>query len=196
MKRITNILTALLIVIGTVANANTLDSVTASTGNNTLRVRNTSQNLYKVIYRSNSAQTVKINLRDNKNRVLHSERVSTKTGFAKPFDLSLLPAGEYVVEVISGTSVEREVINKASVKELYNGLVEVSKLDNNKKVRLDIAGNNHSFDFYIVSESGEVIYDETTSTSKIYNLEKVAVDNVNILVYKNGQVIASSAIKF
>ena len=104
--RTINILAALVIVLGTVVNAN------ANTTGTELKVWETKAKTFRLIYKSEAVQTVKVNILDGDNKVLHTQKVKSTDGFMLPINMSKLPSGEYTVEIVSGNEVERRSIKK------------------------------------------------------------------------------------
>ena len=150
---------------------------------------------YNVLYRSATKESVKIKFLNEKRRVLYTEWVRSSKGFVKPFDLNQLPKGTYTIELVSNEQVLQESIKLYSAKELYDQMIQISELDE-QKVKVDVdtkAGDE--VDVFIMNDEGGVIYNESTSESKVYNLSNVDLKEVTVLIYKNGEVIKTTDIK-
>jgi hypothetical protein len=82
--------------------------------------------VFKVIYKSETAGKVRVNVYDADNDVVYTERFNNTNGFILPLNFSKLGFGEYTVEFIdgSGTHIERIV----SLPAVAIGNIRVAKL--------------------------------------------------------------------
>ena len=121
--------------------------------------------IFKVIYKSETAGKVKLNLYNEKSEIVYSESFSSTQGFILPLNLSKLSFGEYKVEIIdaSGTTVEKIVYQP--VKQLDN--IRVSKLTSAEGKFLVAVANptNEKVTVKIFDNYDNLLYNEVKSVS-------------------------------
>src|SRR5688572_10929054 len=72
--------------------------------------------IFKVIYKSENAGKVKLNIYNANARVIMSETFSNVNGFILPINFKGLEFGEYTIEVIDANGKTVEKVNYAPVK--------------------------------------------------------------------------------
>ena len=92
--------------------------------------------IFKVIYKSENAGKVKLNIYNANARVIMSETFSNVDGFILPINFKGLEFGEYTIEVIDANGKKVEKIAYAPVKS--NKIVHISKLKADGKYLLSV----------------------------------------------------------
>lgn len=121
--------------------------------------------IFKVIYKSETAGKVKLNLYNEKSEIIYSEAFGSTQGFILPLNFSKLSFGEYKIEVIdaSGTAFEKIVYQPA--KQLDN--IRVSKLTSAEGKFLVAVSNpaNEKVTVRIFDNFNNLLYNEVKSVS-------------------------------
>lgn len=87
--------------------------------------------VYKLIYKGETAGRVKVNILDNKGKVIFSEAINGLDGFIFPMNFAGLASGEYTVQVIDASGKKEEKISFEALKPTSTVKhVRVSKLAN------------------------------------------------------------------
>ncbi|MBL7858797.1 MAG: hypothetical protein JNM57_14000 [Cyclobacteriaceae bacterium] len=84
--------------------------------------------VFKVIYKGETAGRVKLNLYDAKGTIIFSESINAGEGFIRPLNFTGLQAGEYTVELVDASGKKVEKINYVTKK--LASVVRVSRLAN------------------------------------------------------------------
>lgn len=121
--------------------------------------------VFKVIYRGESASKVKLNVLNASSDIVFTETFNNMDGFIRPLNFSGLQFGEYTIEVTDaqGTRVER--INYQPMK--AERAVHVSKLVNDEgSFLLSVAKNNgQSITVKIFDNDSNLLYTGSRSDS-------------------------------
>jgi hypothetical protein len=83
--------------------------------------------VFKVIYKSENAGKVRVNVYDADNDVVYTERFNNTNGFILPLNFSKLGFGEYTVELIDGSG--KQIQRIVSLPAVVIGNIRVAKLD-------------------------------------------------------------------
>jgi flagellar hook assembly protein FlgD len=100
-------------------------------------IAGTNASVFKVVYKSETANRVKVSIRNSNGEVVFSESFRKMSRFARPYNFVGLPEGEYTIEVNDnhGIKVEKVIYSLGAVK----SLVKVSKLSEQGKFLLSVA---------------------------------------------------------
>lgn len=130
-------------------------------------------------------ESVVLRIKDKQGYVLHREVVDQREVYAKKYDFSELPNGEYIVEVKTGNGIITESFALAAGKanavyfkpaiQLGPGLIKVAFMN-----RIDSPVSLRLYD-----EGGEVLYEEMVSSQEIF------VKGLNVSQLKAGQYTLS-----
>ena len=101
MKKSISILTLLLIA-GSISFVNAFDDPRSTSG--VLKQGST----VKVLYKASELSDVKIYILDEQDQIVYTEKIKNTDGFARPYNLSNLPQGNYKIKLLdnSGSHVE------------------------------------------------------------------------------------------
>lgn len=152
--------------------------------------------IYKVVYERANADKLKLNVYNDK-----SERIFTQShvakGFIQPLNFQHLEAGEYTIEIVSGTSRETVRINHAP-RVIAGSFVHITRLNEGGKYLVSVAKRQGREDNITLNifQGDELIYNEsntlTEDFAKVYNV-KPDSENITIAVTdKYGKVTSAS----
>jgi hypothetical protein len=150
--------------------------------------------VFKVIYKGESASRVKLNVYNSSSQVIFSETVKSTGGFIRPLNFSGLNFGEYTIELTDASGTKTEKVNFQPAKS--ESLVHVSKLaDGNGKFLLSVANNEtDALTVRIFDEANNMIFSDTQADAgdfaKLYNIKNV-VGAVTFEVSDNSGTIKS-----
>ena len=186
MKRVSLILTG--VVLSTLVWAKSPDK--PNTGSSVAVVKVEGSSLFKLLYKSEKAQNVKVSLLDEKGNAIFKETVKNKSGFVRPYNLCEITEGQYTLQVQdeNGTTVEK--INYVTVKNEMT--VGITKLNETGKYILRIASpQKEDVTINVYDINAKLVHTETQSIDKgfaqVYNMKDV--DSFTIEVTdKNGIV--------
>lgn len=130
--------------------------------------------LFKLLYKSEKTQTVKVSLFDEKGKAIFHETLKNKNGFVRPYNFSGVDEGLYTIQVQdeNGTTVEK--INYVSVK--GEMLVDVKKLSEQDKYILRIASSGkENVTISVYDRDSKLLHSETQVVDKgfaqVYNMK-------------------------
>lgn len=115
MKKSISILTLLLIA-GSITFVNAFDNPGTSSG--VLKQGST----VKVLYKGSEQSDVKILIFDEQDQIIFTEKIKNTAGFARPYNFSNLPQGNYKIELIDNNGSHVEHINY-SIKPVHRSKV-------------------------------------------------------------------------
>jgi hypothetical protein len=133
--------------------------------------------IFKVVYKSASANRVEVTIRNSNNESVFSETLNKMTAFVRPYNFSELPEGEYTIELTDsqGKKVEKVNYSLGAVK----SLVRVTKLNNDPSKFMVTVGNQgeNEITVAIYSESGDLLHNGKFEVegdfAVVFNLKKV-----------------------
>jgi hypothetical protein len=170
MKRVSLILAG--VVLSTLVFAKSIDK--PSTGSSVSVVKVKGSSLFKLLYKSEKAQHVKISLLDESGKTIFNETLKSTKGFVRPYNFSGVDEGKYAIQVQdeSGTTVEK--INHVSEKNEKS--VSVIKLDDlNKYVLRIVSPQKDDVTINIYDRNSNLVHTENQTVDKgfaqIYNMK-------------------------
>ncbi len=144
--------------------------------------------IFKVIYKSENAGKVRINLYNSSNEVVFTESLSG--GFIRPLNFKGLEAGSYTLEIVDANGKRTEKITYAPAKSTYR----VAKLANAEgKFLLSVANPSSSVvTVKIFNNDGQLIHTETNSDVQVDFAKVFKVTNTTSVTFEvsdeNGKV--------
>jgi flagellar hook assembly protein FlgD len=115
--------------------------------------------VFKVIYKSASANKVQITISNSNNDIVFTESFNKKSEFTRPYNFNGLPEGEYTIEVKDnfGRKIEKVNYSLGTVK----SIIKVSKMSNEKaKYMLTVANKGTNvINVSIFNEAGDQLLD-------------------------------------
>jgi hypothetical protein len=105
------ILTLTLVLVSTVMFANGTDDKNPSASASGAAVIKNGESTFRVIYKSEQENDVKVSILNDKNVVVFSERVNNTDGFTRPYNFTSLSEGDYTITIEDGL---RKTLEKVS----------------------------------------------------------------------------------
>ncbi|MBL0740116.1 hypothetical protein [Chryseolinea lacunae] len=133
--------------------------------------------VFKLIYKSETASKVKLSIYDASAKVIFSETLSNVDGFIRPLNFSGLPFGEYTVEIADAAGKKIEKISFQPAK--TTGAIHVSKLANEEgKFLLAVSkGASSQINVKIYDEANNLVHSETREVAadfaQLYTIKTV-----------------------
>jgi hypothetical protein len=147
-----------------------LMSAVATFGNNLPKaevavVPSKGSEVFKVIYKAEAANKVKVNLYNSKSELIFSEIMGTTAGFILPLNFTKLNFGEYKLELIDATGKRTENISYQPAKTVQN--IRISKLgtSNDKFLVSVMSATNEKVTVRIFDHFNNLLHNEVTSVS-------------------------------
>lgn len=94
-------------------------------------------NIFKVVYKSTTANRVLVSIRNSKNEVVFSESFNKMSRFTRPYNFVGLPEGEYTIEVKDNQGKKVEKVNYSLG--VVNSLIKVTKIGDQPKFMVSVA---------------------------------------------------------
>lgn len=169
MKKSLSILTMLLI-ITSMTYANTFDNPSTS-----MAVLKNGATM-KLLYKAADQTDVKVLIVNDNNRIVFSEKIRNTSGFARPYNFSELPEGNYTIQLIDNTGRQIEHVNyKNEVKNTPSKIMHVMRVSGTAdKFVLSVPNKGVEEITITIYDQEGVLYNGTESVSgdfaKIYNL--------------------------
>jgi hypothetical protein len=142
-----------------------------------MTVTATSANVFKISYRAEVAENVKISIYDNNNQLVFVEVLSNVASFVRPYNFTEMSEGQYTIVVANKNGKQAEkVIYTANKIESFISVSEVANAEN--KYMLNVT-NNGSEDVFvrIFNNENTLVHEQsvkvTGSFGLIYNLNNV-----------------------
>jgi len=193
MKTKIQLIAVLLTVLSSVAFANDGEKNTKKT-TSYVEVKKKDAHTFSLVYKSANAEKVNIRLMDENNRVVFSETIKKYDAFARPYNLSNLPEGEYTLEVIDANGkTTKRIQNFSSSFTSHVKVPTYVKFDSvalNKYKLMIVSQTAKSARIKVYGKNGYEIYDANQKLNgnfaMLYDLSQVKAAIVQVEV--NGQV--------
>jgi hypothetical protein len=133
--------------------------------------------VFRVIYKGESASRVKLNVYNSSSQVIFSETVNSSGGFIRPLNFSGLQFGEYTIELTDASGKKSEKVNYQPAKS--GSQVHVSKLAAaDGKFLLSVAQHDgEPITVRIFDGASNLIFTDTRTDAsdfaKLYNVKNV-----------------------
>jgi len=162
---------AVLMVMSTMVFA--LDTPSAAAASGMAVMKNGST--FKVFYKGLKENTVKVTILNSEKEIVYRDIVKNTAGFARPYNFSNLPEGNYTIEVTDETGTRAEQISYNTGK--VEKLAHLSRLEG-ERYMLSVSNKEcQNLSIKIYNEDQTLIYTDnakvTGDFAKIYNLEKI-----------------------
>jgi ribosomal protein S8 len=119
--------------------------------------------VFKVIYRGETAGKVKLNVYNSESKIIFSETL-TSEGFIRPLNFTGLESGEYTVELIDATGKKVEKVSYKSAK--TNKYIHISKLADGNKFMVAVANpGNSQINVRIFDAQNNLLHSEVREVS-------------------------------
>ncbi len=154
---------------------------------------------YKLIYQSQTEESLLVSIKDAKGDLLVRQRLSKTNGFILPVSLRNVESGSYRIEVKGKSGSLTETINHTTQSDY---LMERLFLQKGKRGQFALVGHdlgNSEFNLLVYDDQSNQIYSDTLLSqvllNKRYNLGNVPSEWVKILVYHRGDLLIESRIE-
>lgn len=105
------ILTLSFVLLSTVMFANGTDDKNPSASASGAAVIKNGESTFRVIYKSEKENDVKVSILNDKNVVVYSEKVNNTDGFSRPYNFTSLTEGEYTISIEDGSKKTLEKVS-------------------------------------------------------------------------------------
>ena len=135
------------------------------------------KDVFRVIYKSETANDVKVRLYNSSNEIIHSTSINGTSGFILPLNLSMLNFGEYRVELTDASGKRVEKIVYQNVKSSDN--IRVSRLtsEEGKFMVSVLSAKNEKVTVRIFDSYNNLLHNEVKSVdgdfAQVYNLKNL-----------------------
>lgn len=122
------ILTLTLVLASTVMFANGVDDNPAASASGAAVIKN-GESTFRVIYKSEKENDVKVSILNDKNEVVFYEKLNNTDGFSRPYNFESLNEGDYTIAIEDGSkkTLEKVSYRSAKVSKMLNVLKVSSK---------------------------------------------------------------------
>ncbi|MBS1682526.1 MAG: T9SS type A sorting domain-containing protein [Bacteroidetes bacterium] len=127
-------------------------------------VSGSSKNVFKVVYKSELSTKVKVTIFNSDGKKVFTEEINNEKSFARPYNFSSLPEGEYVIEIEDELGKKSEKINYTlAPKNQPTSLMAVRKLTNfsSKYLITASAKGESKVNVSVYDTNGELLHSET-----------------------------------
>lgn len=153
---------------------------------------------FEVYYAADNAGMVTLHIYNEEHTRLYTQRVKSEYGFMLPVNLSNMPYGEYLIEIVDGNQRQTQVFNYAPIPS--GTYVNVHRVANSKQFALTLSKVQKGTSVNIYDQAANLLYREVIKEdgdfAKLYDLQKVAGTAVSIEVRERGQTLERKSIQF
>ncbi len=146
--------------------------------------------IIKVIYESSVSSLVKVTISDQDGNEVFAEKVASNEGFIRPYNLSLLPKGDYKISL---TDKDGEYSEKVTTRE-KEWIANVAKLKGPEEKYLVAVPYQGPGEVAVLvyDQNEQLVYSETQAMqgdfAKIYNLKNLDRGTVQVVNQSSGEV--------
>ena len=196
MKRVKNLTLAALITVigaGVVVAKDGVTSTTFKGDGSQVHLVQGKEARYRLIYPVKEKGTIKVKLYNSQNDLLLSDRLDTKEGFIRPYDLSELPQGKYRMVIWEGEKKFSHELNlNGSSKPLS---VSFDRIGDAASYKLVVKGVDASPVYVdIFGREGSLVADRITvgkDFSRVYTFKELSNEDLVLKVSHNDEVFVS-----
>ena len=186
MKRVSLIVAG--VVLSTLVFAKEADKPSPGSSVSVVKVEGSS--LFKLLYKSEKAQNVRVSLIDEKGNSIFNETLKSTKGFIRPYNFSGVDEGRYTIHVQDENGVTEEKINHVAAKD--EKWVGLTKLDEKGKYVLRITSlQKDDVTINVYDRNATLLHTETQAVDKgfaqVYNFKDVNLFTIEV-TDKNGVV--------
>ncbi|MEO8473398.1 MAG: hypothetical protein ABI477_14460 [Chryseolinea sp.] len=133
--------------------------------------------VFKVIYKGETASKVKLNVYDASSQIVFSETMSSVSGFIRPLNFKGLQFGEYTIELTDASGTKTEKVSFMPTKSSAN--IHVSRIKSTEdKFLLSVANSsNETITVKIFDSSNNLIHVDSRETTgdfaQLYSLKDI-----------------------
>lgn len=160
-----------------------------------IEILSTAPNSFKLVYKSADATLVKINIYNEKHTRIFSDKVSNPGSFSKLYNFKNLNSGKYTFEIIANGQSAKEDVYYTLPKKASNKMKAfVDQLDNNKKFKLMVMGNDmEPVTVKIYDTDNKLLHQKSYTSEKsigeVYNLKNINANQVQFVILSGDEVL-------
>lgn len=132
---------------------------------------------YKIIYKSEEASDVKVQIFDASSRLVFSETIKNSDGFSRPYNFGKLAEGEYTIKLDNGTSKLTETVDYHVQAERAERLANLTKLASGKYLLTVVGHGEDRIEVRIFDAEGKVIHRDSQAVygdfGQVYDMSQV-----------------------
>jgi hypothetical protein len=140
-------------------------------------IKSKAPSVFNVMYQSDEKSLVKVSITNEQGEILFKESIRNTDGFVRPYNLSSLPEGKYVVNVDNGNSNRAETISYRIAHPSKTVNIIKLKSDENKVALTIASAGKDELTISILDEQSNLVYSESISVKgefgQIYNLKEL-----------------------
>ena len=161
-------------------------------------VQGSKAGLYKLVYTATKNSLVDIRVLDGDKNIITTKRVAATSGFLQPINFSQMPAGRYLVEIISKEGkIAAEVDHVLTT--LKESDFDVKAAD--RKIAINTAkASEKLLHLYFFDQESTLLHQEVVSmeaiNSKKYDLSAVNSTSVTMILAENGETVLQKKFNF
>lgn len=149
------------------------------------------ENVFGVVYKSDSKNKVKVSIYDSKNQLVFTERMGKSDGFLRPYNFSELSHGWYTIEVEDENGLRIEHVNYKGEK--MEKVVNVVKLSPDNKFLFTAGGQGKELiTLNIYDNTDHLLYNEIRTIAgdfgQLYTVEGIKGGCTFEVIHQNGSV--------
>jgi hypothetical protein len=185
------ILTLTLVLVSTVMFANGPEDNPAVSASGAAVIRN-GESTFRVIYKSEKQNDVKVSIFNEKNEVVYSEKLNNTAGFSRPYNFASLSEGEYTIAIEDGSKKTLEKVSYRSPK--ISKMLNVLRVSSNEgKYLITAAGKGSEvINVSIYDGAHNLVHNSYEKTegdfAKVYNVKSVKGHVTFEIANANGEV--------
>ena len=143
--------------------------------NSGMAVVKTNSTSYKLIYKSEEASDVKVEIFNAKNALVFSETIKKSNGFARPYNFEKLAEGEYTIKLDNGSNWLTETVDFHPDRNIK--LAHLTHLKDGKYLLTVVGEKENRLAIRIYNEEGELIRNDIEPVfgnfAQVYDLSLV-----------------------
>ena len=154
------------------------------------------QSVYRLVYQSGAAGTVKVLIYNERRELLFEDRIQNTNGFARPYNFVNLPSGKYSLEIIDANGKETKEITVGETDTVVASAprVFVQATENPASYEMSVLGSSYEpLQVNIYDTLGNLIFTESiqegSSFRKVYNLSKLNLTSCTFEVSNDQQLL-------
>lgn len=132
---------------------------------------------YKIIYKSEEASDVKVQIFDAKSKLVFSETIKHSDGFSRPYNFGNLAEGAYTFKLDNGTNWLTETVDYHVQAAKAEKLAHITRLETGKYLLSVIGRGEDRIKVSILDEQGSVIHKDSQAVygdfAQVYDLSQV-----------------------
>jgi len=185
------ILTLSLVLVSTVMFANGADDKNPAASASGAAVIRNGESTFRVIYKSEQENDVKISILNDKNQLVYSEQVNNTDGFSRPYNFTSLSEGDYTIAIEDGSKKTLEKISYRTPR--ASKLLNVLKTGLDGKYMITAGGKgSETISVSIYDANHTLIHRSLEKTdgdfAKLYNVKSVKGHLTFEIAGENGEL--------